>query len=118
MRLYNRQNENELRKKLRNDMTKAEVILWSQIRNMQIKGIKFRRQYSVGCYIVDFYCPEYRLVIEVDGDSHFQEGVEEYDKIRQQTIESCGISFLRFTNDDVYENLEGVVQRIYWTIDI
>lgn len=62
--------------------------------------------------MVDFYCPQQKLAIEIDGDSHFAAGAEEYDKERQEVIESYGISFLRFTNAEVRENIEGVVLRI------
>ncbi len=74
--------------------------------------MKFRRQYSVGRYILDFYCPEARLAVEVDGDSHFGDGAERRDAVRQQYIESFGIAFVRCTNGDVYGNLEGVLEEI------
>ena len=111
-RIYNRISEYEKRKELRNNMTKAEVILWSKLKDKHLNGIKFRRQYSVGPYIVDFYCAKRRLAIEIDGDSHFQEGAKEYDEERQKYIEDCGISFLRFTNNDIYENLKEVLNTI------
>ena len=93
-------------------MPPAEVILWSKLRSKGLNGCKFRRQYSIGSYIVDFYCPQIKLVIEVDGDSHFVDGADSYDRNRQAIIESLGISFLRFTNRDVYERLEGVINTI------
>ena len=93
-------------------MPPAEVILWLKLRSKGLNGCKFRRQYSIGSYIVDFYCPQIKLVIEVDGDSHFVDGADSYDRNRQAIIESLGISFLRFTNRDVYERLEGVINTI------
>lgn len=94
-------------------MPKAEAVLWKQIRAKQINGLRFRRQYSIGTYIVDFYCPELMLAVEVDGDSHFMgEASIKRDKERQSFIEKQGISFLRFTNDDIYNRLEGVLMAI------
>ena len=93
-------------------MPPAEVILWLKLRSKGLNGCKFRRQYSIGSYIVDFYCPQIKLVIEVDGDSHFVDGADSYDRNRQAIIESLGISFLRFANRDVYERLEGVINTI------
>ena len=78
-----------------------------------MNGLKFRRQYGIGHFIVDFYCPELRLAIELDGDSHFNnKEVLEYDKRRQEYIERVNIKFLRFTNNEVFESLEGVIQAI------
>jgi very-short-patch-repair endonuclease len=93
-------------------MPQAEVMLWARLRGKNLNGWKFRRQYSVGPYIVDFYCVESKLAIEIDGESHFVEGAEEYDRRRQVFIESIGIRFLRITNTDVYENLDGVLETI------
>lgn len=103
--IYNKSPEKQKRKRLRNQMPSAEVVLWSRLRKREISGFKFRRQYGVGPYVVDFYCPELKLAVELDGDSHFQEGATEYDGNRQETIEQLGIRFLRFTNLDVYKNL-------------
>ncbi len=82
-----------------------------------MNGERFLRQYGVDQYILDFYCPRLKLAIEVDGDSHFISGAEEYDKTRQVHIEAFGIRFLRFTNADVCENLEGVCQTIFDDIE-
>jgi len=110
--IYNRTSEKEKRRLLRNNLPKAEVILWSRLQRKQLWGYKFRRQFSVGSYVIDFYCPELKVAIEIDGASHFKEGVEEYDHNRQESIEKLGISFLRFTNNDIYKNLIGVLQAI------
>lgn len=110
--LYNRTSEKAKRQQLRRNMTKAEFILWQKLKGKQLEGVKFRTQYSVGQFIVDFYCTELKLAIEIDGESHFLLGAQEYDQERQAFIESVGIRFLRFTNDEVYGNLEGVLERI------
>lgn len=109
---YNNKRGKALRRKLRCDSTKAEGILWGQLRNRRIANLKFRRQYSINNYIVDFYCPELKLVIEVDGDSHCSEFARRYDAKREREIASLGIKILRVTNTDVYENLSGVVATI------
>jgi very-short-patch-repair endonuclease len=84
------------------------------LRCKQLENCKFRNQYSLDR--LDFYSPELKLAIEIDGESHFQEGVAQYDKERQIFIESAGIQFLRFTNRDVYENLNGVLETIAYKI--
>lgn len=92
-------------------MPQAEVILWSKLKS---KGLdyKFRRQYSVEKFVMDFYCPRLKLAIEVDGDSHFVEDAENRDIERQTIIETFGITFLRFTNKEIYENVDGVLDKI------
>jgi len=111
-RIFNRQTENLKRRTLRNNMPKAETILWKKLRRRQMMGYKFRRQFSVKQYVVDFYCPELKLAIELDGDSHFIGNAPEYDKKRQSDIESFGIEFLRFQNNEVYKNLDVVLTTI------
>ena len=74
--LYNRTCEKNKRKILRSNMPKAELILWSRLKNKRLNEYKFRRQYSVAQFVIDFYCPKLKLAIEVDGDSHFSEGSE------------------------------------------
>ena len=98
-------------------MTKAEVVLWSKLKNRQLGGERFLRQYSVDQYVLDFYCPRLRLAIEADGDSHFATGAREYDKQREEHIEVYGIQFLRFTNSDVGNNLDGVLLSILERIE-
>ena len=71
---YNREIEKDKRQELRNSMPKAEVLLWIRLKGRQLLGCKFRRQYSIGAFVMDFYSPEIKLGIELDGDSHFQEG--------------------------------------------
>ena len=111
-RLFNKTSEKEKRRTLRKNMPPAETILWSKLRGKSLHGCKFRRQYSIGPYIVDFYSPQLRLAIEIDGESHFVDGALERDQVWQGFIESAGVTVLRFTNRDVYDRLEGVVEKI------
>lgn len=98
-------------RKLRNNMTEAEKKLWSNIR-MKKLGCWFYRQKPVGDYIVDFYCPRSRLVIEVDGGQHFIDETIEYDRTRDGYLSSLGLKVLRSTNTDILTNINGVVERI------
>ena len=93
-------------------MPPAEVILWSKLRGKGLQGCKFRRQYSIGPYIVDFYAPQLNLAIEIDGDSHYVDGAQQRDQVRQAFIESADVTVLRFTNYDIYDRLEGVIEKI------
>jgi very-short-patch-repair endonuclease len=113
---FNRTDQKMKRKALRSNMPSAEVILWGRLKGRQLGGYKFRRQYSVENFVVDFYCPELKLAIEVDGDSHYIEDAKLSDRERQIKIETFGIQFLRFTNREIYENLQevllGLMERI------
>ena len=93
-------------------MPPAEVLLWLKLKNKGLKGYKFRRQYSIDNFIVDFYCPKLKLAIEIDGNSHYIEGANLSDNNRQSRIESYGITFLRFTNREIYENIDGTLKII------
>jgi very-short-patch-repair endonuclease len=95
---------------MRHEPSKAENTLWQVLRNRQINGLKFRRQHVLGDYILDFYCIEKNLIIEVDGDSHAEQ--VEYDNQRTVWLESQGCRVIRFTNFDVLENLSSVVEAI------
>jgi len=97
-------------------MTKAEVHLWLQLKNKQIEGKRFLRQYSIKNYIVDFFCPERKLAIEIDGATHITKDEIEYDKNRQKEIEDLGIKFLRFENMQVYSDMESVIYKIRETL--
>ncbi len=100
------------RKILRRNSPKAELILWSALRNRKIGGEKFKRQFSIGRYAVDFYCPKLNLAIEIDGNYHLSPKTKEYDIDRQEFIESLGINFLRFSNKEVENNLQKVIEKI------
>lgn len=110
--IYNISREKNKRKMLRSNLPNAEIVLWSRLKSKRLDRHKFRRQYNVGKFVMDFYCPRLKLAIEVDGDSHFSEVSERCDKERQSFIESFGISFLRFTNKEVYQNLDQVLAKI------
>ena len=97
-------------------MPGAELILWSRLKGKGLNGFKFRRQYGIGRYVADFYCAQVKLVIEIDGDSHFNPEAEEYDRLREKFIESAGIRVLRFTNNDIRGNLNGVLEVIEQSI--
>jgi len=102
------------RKELRNTLTPAEAFLWTQLKKGQLAGKKFRRQYSVGPYILDFYCPEMRLAVELDGAPHFNVIGQERDAIKDRYLEEQGVLVLRFENRDVFADLEyvlGVIKK-------
>jgi very-short-patch-repair endonuclease len=80
--VFNKTAEKEKRRELRNNLTEAEKIVWNKIRSKQINGKRFRRQVSIGPYVVDFYCPELKLIVEIDGDSHETDDAKEYDDYR------------------------------------
>ncbi|MEI6826907.1 MAG: endonuclease domain-containing protein [Desulfuromonadales bacterium] len=112
MLLYNRPPLKSRRKELRNGSTPAEIKLWSMLQHSNLGGYKFRRQHSVGFYILDFYCPSVRLAVELDGDSHFTDDAIEYDRERTAYLNALNIKVVRFLNTDVYENLNGVCEKI------
>jgi very-short-patch-repair endonuclease len=93
-------------------MPKAEVMLWMKLKGKQIDGLKFRRQYSVGPYVVDFYCPAAKLVVEIDGETHIGAGAEAQDAQRQRAIEALGLHVVRVWNTDIYQNIDGVLEHI------
>ena len=99
------------RKELRNGATPQEILLWSKLKNSQL-GFKFRRQHSIGGYIVDFYCPVKKLVIEIDGSQHFQKDNQEYDNTRTNYFKALEIKVVRFTNTDINTNIESVLLKI------
>lgn len=101
----------ELAKRLRNNVTPTEMILWGNLRE-HFPDLKFRRQHPISIYIADFYCHSKKLVIELDGSIHNLPEVKSNDEVRQQYLESLGISVLRFTNNDVSNNIEATLQRI------
>jgi len=90
----------------------AEALLWEEVRNNKFLGLKFRRQHPVGRYIADFYCDKERLVIELDGKIHELQEVKEYDMIRQKEIENRRIKVLRIKNEEIFNDLAGVLKKI------
>lgn len=109
---YNDPHFKDRRRLLRKEQTEVEKKLWFHIRDRQAHGCKFFRQYGVGPYILDFYCPEVRLAIELDGGQHNEESNKEYDKLRTEFLGAGDIRVLRFWNNEVLMNLEGVLERI------
>ena len=95
---------------MRRGPTPAEDMLWQRLRDRQLDGFKFRRQHSIDRFIVDFYCPEARLAVELDGPVHEQS--VERDAIRQELLERRGLRVLRFTNDQAIESADAVLARI------
>jgi len=102
---------------LRKNETEAEKILWERLRNNQLKGYKFRRQHPISLFIADFYCHQLKLIIEIDGEYHHLPEQIEKDLERTQILESNGLQLIRFTNEEVQENLEDVIAKITLKID-
>ena len=99
---------------LRAQSTTPEQKLWSKLRNKQMgSNYKFRRQFGVGTFIVDFYCPTLKLAIEVDGNSHTSKQAQSYDRWREKYLKTLGITYLRFTNEEIMKNLDGVLMTIF-----
>ncbi len=107
--MFNPKNTKKQRQYLRNHMTRAEIALWSRLKGKQFLGYKFRRQYGIDKYIVDFYCTKLRLVIEIDGDPHFFKRGIIHDSEKEKFLNDKGINIVRFTNDDILNNLDGVL---------
>jgi very-short-patch-repair endonuclease len=107
----------ELARRLRNNMTFGEVLMWQQLKRKQIRGFDFDRQRPIDRYIVDFYCKDLKLAIEIDGSSHDGEEATRRDKIRQDRLESLGVRFLRFADADVKQNMDAVLTTIHNWID-
>jgi very-short-patch-repair endonuclease len=100
------------RRELRLDQTEAEKTLWSRLRNGKLYRMKFFRQYSVGPYILDFYCPQIRVAIELDGGQHTEDDRREYDAMRSAYLKAQGIEVMRFWNHEVLHQTESVLQRV------
>jgi very-short-patch-repair endonuclease len=98
---------------LRKNMTDAERLLWSRLRRKQLNNFQFYRQRIIGDYIVDFYCPRSKLIIEVDGGQHYQDEQNRRDKVRDDYMKNLGMKILRVSDREVLQNLHGVVERIY-----
>ena len=99
-------------RQLRRDQTDPAKLLWYSLRNRRLFGLKFRRQYPVGSCLPDFYCHEYNLCVELDGGQHYESAGVQHDEQRQAFLTSHGIHTLRFSNNDVLQNLEGVLLQI------
>ena len=110
--LYNHPILKMRRKNLRKNQTDSESILWKKLRYKKIAGIKFYRQFSIGPYILDFYCPKWRLAIELDGDHHQANEQSRYDEERTVFLNNENVRVIRFGNEEVIKSLASVMERI------
>ena len=111
-RFYNHPSLGERRRTLRAGLTPAEAALWRVLQRSQLQGRKFRRQHSIGPYVVDFYCPNERLVIELEGSAHDSEQTALRDEARERFLSAAGVTVLRVENRNVFKNPEGVLDLI------
>jgi len=93
-------------------MTPAEGKLWYHLRDKRFEGLKFRRQHGIGPYIVDYYCPEGNLVIEIDGDVHVYDGKIQRDLLREKYLRKRGLQVIRYKNQEILKNLDGVLENL------
>ncbi|MDP5229078.1 MAG: endonuclease domain-containing protein [Cellulophaga sp.] len=101
-----------LRKELRSNLTLAEAFLWNELKARKFESKRFTKQHSIGNYIVDFYCPSEKLIIELDGEVHNNTDAMEYDEKRTEFLEDLGYKVIRFENKMVFENLSSVFKEI------
>ena len=104
--------ETKISRKLRKDSTPQEIILWSRLRNRGFNNLKFRRQYPISHYVVDFICFEKKIIIEIDGWHHKEENQERYDCERTKHFKELGFIVIRFWNDEINNNLKGEMLKI------
>ncbi len=100
-------------RELRKNMTDAERLLWMKLRRKQLKGLQFYTQKPIGNFIVDFYCPKVKLIIELDGGQHYTEEGIEKDKARDNDLQKQGFRVLRFSDREIFKQLDGVLEKIY-----
>ena len=110
--LWNDPTLKKRRRELRRNQTEAEKMVWAHLRNKQFYGMKFFRQYSIGPYILDFYCPTVKLAIELDGGQHNQPENKGYDLARSEFLKAQSIDVIRFWNDEVLLNMEGLLSEL------
>ncbi len=110
--IHTRKDLKEFRRVLRHRLTPAEAFLWKHIKSRQFEGRRFTKQHSIGQYIVDFYCPFEKLIIELDGQGHFNPVAESYDEKRTRFLNELGYNVIRFENKLVFENLDSVLMDI------
>lgn len=106
----------ELAKDLRRNMTDTEKLLWNHLK-AGVQGLKFRRQHPIGIYIADFYCHKIKLIVEIDGSIHNLKDVKENDKKREDDLRGWGNTIIRFTNENVFKNLDRVHAEINKTVE-
>lgn len=100
------------RKELRNNSPKAKQLLWGHLKGSAFLNMKFRRQQGIGRYVADFYCPEIRLAIEIDGTSHFGADAKDYDKLRTDYFKANDIEVVRFTNEEIFKSMGNVLKKL------
>ncbi|MCX6182053.1 MAG: endonuclease domain-containing protein [Bacteroidetes bacterium] len=115
--IHNKSYLKNIRLSLRNNMTSAEAMLWNLIKNKQL-GVKFRRQHSIGNYVADFYCPELRIAIEMDGGIHNEISSMMYDETRDNYLLSKRIKVIRFSNLELFTNEERVIEELIEIIEL
>jgi very-short-patch-repair endonuclease len=102
-----------LARNLRTNMTDAEQLIWSKVRRKQIGDLQFYRQKNIGNYIVDFYCPKGKLIVELDGGQHYETEGMKKDQERDRYLQGLGLKVLRFSDIDVLKNIDGVMETIH-----
>ncbi len=110
--LFNRIPEKENRRHLRQNSTEAEKLLWDYLRHRKCANLKFKRQYSVRKYVLDFYCSSCRLAVELDGEVHLDKIVKAHDDIRDTYLHKLGIKVLRIRNEEVFDDINAVLKKI------
>ena len=108
---FNSRSKKKFRQELRKSLIAAEAVLWQSLKGCQLLEKKFRRQVGIGRYIVDFYCPECALVVELDGAAHFSISIDDYEMERTKYLESQGLKIIRFENRELYD-IEAVLETI------
>jgi len=116
-RTHNKRELKSVRRSLRRNLTDHERLLWNKLRNRQLNGYKFFRQYSVGKYVLDFYCPVKRVGVELDGGHHGEEIQARYDMMRDRYLATISIRVIRFWNHEVKSNLPGVLETLLHTLE-
>lgn len=111
-RLYNKSSEKNKRRKLRQNQTNAEELIWRFLRNRQLSGYKFKRQYSVDHFVIDFYCPELKLAVEIDGASHNGPDQQKKDISRQKYLEAFNIKYVRIKDEELLDNPNKAFNKI------
>jgi very-short-patch-repair endonuclease len=112
MQIHNKKSLKQIRRNLRQEQTVAEYILWQNLRGSKLGGLKFKRQHSIGNYIVDFYCATKRLIIEVDGAVHLEKEQKQKDEERDANLLEMGFKILRFSNTQIIAELEHAKEQI------
>jgi very-short-patch-repair endonuclease len=110
--LFNRQDQKNLRRTLRRIMPEPERRLWLRIKSKQLNGLKFRRQFGAASFVLDFYCPEIKLAVEIDGHSHGESRETGKDARREEALSALGIRVVRYDNEQVMKDIDGVMQDL------